>query len=202
VRVVRREGHAEHEGESAVSHGRPRTRGARAPGQIRSASPASRGADGRPFRKENLSRISRSGGVRFSYHLLMTRIIPGAALLSFSLLASSIALGLAACDVGSASEKSEDAGVPVTGCIPEGGGATPPAPSGSSGSSGSSSSAAKDPAGSGDKGSAKPTSLVEFTQFLKDYAAGSKTYRAKYPAGKTFTMGAKALAVKPFPEPE
>lgn len=49
-------------------------------------------------------------------------------------------------------------------------------------------------ADSGDKGSAKPTSLTEFTQFLKDYAAGSKTYRAKYPAGKTFTMGAKALA--------
>jgi hypothetical protein len=42
--------------------------------------------------------------------------------------------------------------------------------------------------------SGKPESLAEFTQFLKDYAAGSKTHRAKYPAGKAFTMGAKALA--------
>lgn len=57
----------------------------------------------------------------------MTRIISGAALLSFSLLASSIALGLAACDVGSAREPSDGAGVPVTGCMTEGGTAAPPA---------------------------------------------------------------------------
>lgn len=46
----------------------------------------------------------------------------------------------------------------------------------------------------GSSGPAKPASLAEFTQFLKDYAAGSKTYRAKYPAGKAFTMSAKAVA--------
>jgi hypothetical protein len=43
-------------------------------------------------------------------------------------------------------------------------------------------------------GSGKSGSLAEFTQFLKDHAAGSKTHRAKYPAGKAFTMSAKALA--------
>jgi hypothetical protein len=35
---------------------------------------------------------------------------------------------------------------------------------------------------------------VDFTQFLKDYGAGSKTFRAKYPAGKAFSMSAKAVA--------
>ena len=47
----------------------------------------------------------------------MTRIIPGAALLSFSLLASSITGGLTACDPGSGPEPIEEPGVPVAGCV-------------------------------------------------------------------------------------